>query len=250
MTALRFYVAAFGWLGLASAAWPQVIEFPSSEPISFAQGWQGFTDIGFLASALLTLLLATALGAAIGFHPKHVRAADTLQEVEAPKVYILCALIGALIGILVVNYGLVVGFVVFGIGGLIRFRTVLRSPELTGNVIFVTLIGLSCGLNLPHVAVLATAFSFVLIYILDSQPTYQVDVKGLPVERLAEAAAAYRGLLEKRGCRIVNEKKSPERGRVRLIFRTARSVTRNELESLLESSVDPSLKGSLDWEVD
>lgn len=253
MRTIRSSAIAFGSLALVQPARPQEIQgfiSSASEPISFAEGWVGFTDIGFLAGALVTLLLAAVLGAAIGYHPKHLRAADTLQEVEAPKVYILCSLIGALIGILVVNYGLVVGFVIFGIGGLIRFRTVLRSPEVTGNVIFVTLIGLSTGLHLPHVAVLATAFGFVLIYILDSRQTFQVDVRGLPPERVADAAMAYRGLLEQHGSVIVNEKKNPERGRIRLIFRPGRNVTQEQLESAFESNIDPSMRGSLDWEVD
>ena len=130
------------------------------------EGWQGFTDIGFLVSATLTLLLAVILGAIIAYHPKHGQTADTLAEIEAPKVYVMYSVIGAIIGIMVVKYGLVVGFVLFGIGGLIRFRTNLRSASLTGRVIFTTLIGLSCGLDLPHVAVLATVFGYVLIYIL------------------------------------------------------------------------------------
>lgn len=151
---------------------------------------------------------------------------------------------------MVVKYGLVVGFVLFGIGGLIRFRTVLRSATLTGNVIFVTLIGLSCGLDLPHVAVLATAFGFVLIYILEARVTYRIDVRALPSGRFAEAAAAYRGLLEQEGCRIRNEKKDPGKDRVIFIFHSARDVTRQQLEERLESKIDASLHGSIDWEVD
>ena len=113
-----------------------------------------------------------------------------------PKVYIMYAVIGSIIGILVVKYGLVVGFVLFGIGGLIRFQTILQSASVTGQVIFVTLIGLACGLDLPHVAVLATAYSFVLIYFLEARTTYRIDVRALPKERVAEAAAAYRTVLE------------------------------------------------------
>jgi hypothetical protein len=158
--------------------------------------------------------------------------------------------IGALIGILVVKYGLVVGFVLFGIGGLIRFRTVLRSASLTGHVIFVTLIGLSCGLDLPHVAVLATVFGFVLIYVLNARITYRINVRALPPERIADAAAAYRGVLEQQGCRIMSEKKNPERERITFIFRNARDVTRRQLEDILETNIDASLKGFLDWEVD
>jgi hypothetical protein len=248
---MRILWLAFSLVLVASTAWSQQgVDFLMQEPASLGEGWRGFTDLGFLANTLLTLTLAAILGALIAYHPKHVQTADTLEEIEAPKVFIMLAVIGALIGILVVKYGLVVGFVLFGIGGLIRFRTVLRSASLTGHVIFVTLIGLSCGLDLPHVAVLATAFGFVLIYALNARITYRINIRALPPELIADAAAAYRGVLEQQGCRIMSEKKNPERERVTFIFRNARDVTRRQLEDLLETNIDASLKGFLDWEVD
>ena len=248
---MRILWLAFGLLLVASTAWSQQVpDFLLQESGSLGEGWRGFTDLRFLANALLTLTLAAILGAAVAYHPRHRQTADTLEEIEAPKVYITYAVIGALIGIMVVKYGLVVGFVLFGIGGLIRFRTVLRSASLTGHVIFVTLIGLSCGLDLPHVAVLATAFGFALIYILGAWITYRINVRALPPEHIAAAAAAYRAVLEQQGCRIMNEKKNPERARVTFIFRAAHSVTQRHLEDQFETRIDASLRGSLDWEVD
>jgi hypothetical protein len=228
----------------------EVPEFLLRDPESMGEGWRGFADVGFLVSATLTLLLAVVLGAIIAYHPKHLQTADTLQEIEAPKVYIIYAVIGAIIGIMVVKYGLVVGFVLFGIGGLIRFRTSLRSPSLTGRVIFTTLIGLSCGLDLPHVAVMATVFGFVLVYILDASVAYRIDIRALPSERVAEAAAAYRALLEQEDCRVMSEKKNPQKKRVTFIFRSTKHVTPQYLQDLLETRIDGSLKGSVDWQID
>ena len=212
-------------------------------------GWRGFTDLGFLLDSLLTLILATLLGGVLAYHPKLTQIADTLEEIEARKVYVFYSVVGALIGILVVKYGLAVGFVLFGIGGLIRFRTVLRSAVMTGQVIFITLIGLSCGLNLPHVAVLATAFGFALIYVLDAHIIYQIDVRALPPDQFAAAAAAYRGALEQVGCKIVSEKKNPGKQRLSFIFRSHGQVARGTIEEALEAAIDPSLKGSVDWEL-
>ena len=86
--------------------------------LAIGEGWAGFLEIGFLFNTLLTLLLATVLGACIAFHPRHIVGVDTIEEIEVPKVYMLYSVIGALMGILVVKYGLVVGMVLFGIGGL------------------------------------------------------------------------------------------------------------------------------------
>lgn len=244
-------VAAIGVMVLlATAAWSQLLpDFVSSSGERPEQGWHGFVDVAFLLNAALTLTLAAALGLAIGYHPRHLRAADTLEELKAPKVYTMYAVIGAIIGIMVLEYGLVVGFVVFGIGGLIRFRTDLRSASLTGQVIFVTLIGLSCGLNLPHVAVLATAFAFALIYVLEARTTYRLEIQGVRAEGLAVAAAAYRSVIEEQGCRVLSERKSPGKERIVFLFRAPHGVTRQRLEELFEK-VEPAHRGALDWEVD
>ena len=242
---------AIGVLMLAPhAAGQELPGFLSPPPESPGAGWAGFRDVSFLISALFTLILATLLGAIIAYHPRHGQTADTLEEIEAPKVCILYSVIGAIIGIMVVKYGLVVGFVLFGIGGLIRFRTLLRSARLTGQVIFVTLIGLACGLDLPHVAVLSTAFGFVLIYALDARVTYRIDIRALASDNTARAAVAYRSLLEEQGCRIMREKKHPGKKKITFIFHMPRSQTRDELEEILESKIDPALRGAIDWEVD
>jgi hypothetical protein len=239
-----------GLLFLASPAAAQLTPEFTTTPAPSGTGWPGFSDVHFLLGLFLNLLLAALLGAVIGYHPRRMRTADTMEEIEAPKVSIVYAVIGSLIGILVVKYGLEVGFVLFGIGGLIRFRSGMGSPQLTGQVIFVTLIGLSCGLDLPHVAVMVTAFAFVLTLILEARITYRVDVRGLPPEHFAEAAYAYRAVLAGQRYRVLSETKRPDRGHVSFIFRSGGRDTREHIEGLFEQNVDPSLQGSLDWEVD
>jgi hypothetical protein len=242
---------AYSLVLVAPSAWSQQIaEFDVQNSELRVEGWQGFTDLAFMANSFLTLTLAAVLGAVIAYHPKYQRAADTFEEIEAPKIYILYAVIGSLIGIMVVRYGLVIGFVLFGIGGLIRFRTVLSSADMTGHVILVTLIGLLSGLEMPHIAVLATVFGFILIYVLHARTTCLIEIRALPQEAVADAAVAYRSVLEQQGCRILNEKKNPEKGRVSLIFSFSSGISRAHLAEVLEAQIDANLKGSLDWDID
>jgi len=219
-------------------------------PLPRGEGFSGFTDFDFLLKTFFNLTLAAVLGAVIGFHPRSIQTADTLKEVEAPKVDILYATIGALIGIMVVKYGLVIGFVLFGIGGLIRFRTVMRSANLTGQVILVTLVGLSCGLDLPHVAVMATGFGWVLMYLLEWKITYRIDIRALPEERMGEAVEAYRRALTGAGCKLIGEKKRPGSGRLRFTFRPGPNQSQEDIQDALEHRVDPALRGLVDWEID
>ena len=238
------------FLFLAGVVQGQGLDEFTSTPAPQGEGWLGFTETDFLLSAFLNLVLAAVLGAVVGYHPRRVWTTDTLEEVEAPKVSIVYGVIGSFIGILVAKYGLGLGFVLFGIGALMRFRTRMGSPQLTGQVILVTLIGLTCGMHLPHVAVLATGFDFILTFLLEARVTYRLDVRGLPTDRFMEATAAYRRVLAGRRYRVLSEKKRPDKGRVSFIFRSGGRYTRDHIEGLLEDDVDPSLRGSLNWEVD
>lgn len=218
-------------------------------PVPSGEGWQGFLDIGFLFHALINLMLAATLGAAIAFHPRHLQAGASLNSVEETQVYILYAVIGSITGILVVHYGMAVGFVLFGIGALMRFRTLVRNAIQTGRLIFVTLIGLSAGLNLPHVAIVITLFGFLLIFLLEARFTFRIQVRGLSPETFLNAVASYREILENSDCHIISEKKYPTRGRVIFIIRCASVETRKQCEESFKSNVDDIFEGSIDWEV-
>ena len=243
-----------GWLTILAVvtAFPVAAQMPDAilqTPVPSGEGWRGFGDFDFLLNALFNLVVAASLGAVIAYHPKHRQTADTLEEIEAAQIYILYAVIGSIIGILVVKYGMSVGFVLFGIGALIRFRTVLRSASLTGRLIFVTLIGLCCGLNIPHVAALITVFGFLLIYALDARLTYRVDVRALAHEDVAAAAAAYCAVFQGQGCRIISEKMNPDKGRFQLILRSSGKVDQGKLEALIREEIKSPLRGVVNWEV-
>ena len=214
-----------------------------------AEGWAGFRDGAFLVDLTLSLLLAVALAAVIGSHPARQLRARRLEEVEAPRVNVVYATVGAIIGTLVAHYGLVVGVVVFGIGGLMRFRTNLVSAGATGRVIISTLVGLCCGMQLPHVAVVATLFSFCLLFVLERRLVCRLVVKGLAPDTLAASADAYRAALDAADCELVSEDKNFLKGQVAFIF-LAKSRRGSELlTARIENAVDGELQGALDWEV-
>lgn len=211
-------------------------------------GWGGFQDLRFLMDSLSILLLATLLGAAIGYHPATRRAIDHLHEVEMPHVYVMYAVVGAVIGVAVREFGMVVGVVIFGIGGLLRFRSGTDSVRDTVRLIIVTLVGLIAGLDLPNFAVLTTLFAFVLIYWVDSSPPYRIRVEGFPKARAADCADAYRKMLKEQGCKIIAEHQSLEKGRIEFIFRLPRRSTRETVEAA-QRNIAAELRSDVDWEV-
>jgi hypothetical protein len=211
-------------------------------------GWAGFLDTRFILSSLGILILATLLGAVIGYHPATRRTIDKLHEADMPHVYVMYAVIGAVIGVAVREFGTVVGVVVFGIGGLIRFRSSTDSTRDTVRLILVTLAGLIAGLGLLHFAVIITLFAFALIYVFDSSPPFRIKIDGLPKARTADCAEAYRGLLKGQGCKIISEHHFAEKERVEFVFRLSRRSTRDRLEAELRK-IATDLRGEVDWEV-
>jgi hypothetical protein len=214
-----------------------------------AAGWAGFLDVHFMTDSLAALALACVLGAVIGYHPATTRTVDSLREADLPKVFVMYAFIGAVIGVTVREFGMVIGVVVFGIGGLIRFRTDTGSARDTGRLIVVTLAGLIAGLGLPHLAVVTVIFAFVLILLFDSRPACRVKVSDLPQGRLAECAAAYREVLVAQRCKIISERKSFNKDRVQFVFRLPAANARERIHDAL-CQVPAEYRGEIDWDVE
>ena len=213
-------------------------------------GWAGFLDFPQIVEFMAALALAIALGAAIAFHPTTARTVDTREEAELPKVYIMYALVGAVVGEIVLAYGMVVGFVIFGLGGLMRFRTDTASTRDTGRLIVVTLLGLIAGLNMPHFAVIAAVVTWVLIYVFDGHPVCELEVHEIPEGRVKEAAAAYRAVLAELGCKLINEDKSFSKRRIDYVFRAPRASTQASLHKALCERVPVDVRGEMDWEIE
>ncbi len=213
------------------------------------RGWDGFSDVWLMLDMALVFVVAVILSAVIAYHPLTRRKASSIEELEQPKTFIMYAMVGAMIA-LVVQVNSVMGLVVFGIGGLLRFRTNVGNSKATGRVILATVVGVCCGVKLFVVAVFATAFGWVLIWYLESQDVGRVLVKGLSLETIPRASEAYRQLLTRLGCKILGEKKSVTKNQVVFVVNTPRQSDREWrwLEDHL-SEVPEDLRGTVDWEV-
>lgn len=210
------------------------------------QGWAGFANAEFILDTIVALVLSTVLAGAIAYHPKTYGKAATLEEVDQPKIFIMYGVVGAVIAT-IVNYYSIMAAVVFGIGGLLRFRTDVGPAKDTGRVILVTLIGIGCGLKVYVFVILATAYAWGLIWLLESRVTHRLVVKGLETGLLARAAEAYEEVLIENGLRVMSQKKNFLKGQVAFVFRAPGELDREELESLFKD-IPPKLQGAVDWE--
>ena len=125
-----------------------------------------------------------------------------------------------------------------------------RFARDTGRLIMVTLVGLIAGLNLPHFAVMATAFSWLLIYAFDGHPVCELEVSEIPKGKVKDAANAYRAQLAELGCKIISEDRSFSKSRIIYVIRAPRNKPQSQLTSHLCEHVPADVRGEIDWEVE
>ena len=168
----------------------------------------------FILRLLASLTLAVATASVIAWHPRSANR-EALAELEERKTLMILGMVGSAVAELsMINHSL--ALVIFGIGALLRFRTVLDNPKVTGKAILVVVIGLACGVGAWAMAILLTAFSWVLIYWLDSRVAARLTVRlGKNVES-EPVFGAIQSLLISRGCHL--QSSSLNKPKSQLIF--------------------------------
>src|SRR4029450_7778516 len=135
--------------------------------LSIEKSVEQFAHPSFILRLFLSLTLAVGCAFAIAWHPRRASLGDPLADFEERKALILLGVVGAVVAELS-GTSQTLAFVIFGIGALLRFRTLLDNPKLTGKAIMVVVVGLACGMGSWAMAVFVTAFSWLLVYWLDS----------------------------------------------------------------------------------
>lgn len=134
-----------------------------------------FTMPWFLAALFLGFIFAIGLSAVIAWHPRSLSAANADRLLGGQRVLLLLGLIGATVAEIVMAQP-AMALVIFGIGGLIRFRTNLRDEELNFKAILVVIIGLACGMSELALAVFVTIIGWLLIWFIDKSQAYRVRI--------------------------------------------------------------------------
>ncbi len=114
--------------------------------LSIQNSIEQFGHPEFILRLFLSLGLAVACAWAIAWHPRRSSLANPLADLEERKALILLGMVGAVVAELS-GTSQTLAFVIFGIGALLRFRTLLDNPKLTGKAITVVVVGLACGMG-------------------------------------------------------------------------------------------------------
>jgi len=209
-------------------------------------GWSDFAQGWLVLDMVLVLAMALLLSAIIAYHPTTRRRATSLEHFEQPKAFLLYAMVAAMVA-LIVQVQPTMAFVIFGIGGLLRFRTMVGDAKDTGRVILVTVIGLCCGLKIFLVAVPATAIGWLLVYYLERETAGIIRISGVAEDAIYDAVRAYRATVVGLGCAVIGEQTKFIRREFLFVVKAPPALTRAAL-LLGFDALPPEVRGVVEFE--
>ena len=177
----------------------------------------------------------------IAWHPRRSTKVDPLSDLEERKALILLGLVGAVAAEIGIDQNM--AFVIFGIGALVRFRTVLDNPKITGKAILVVVIGLACGAGSWAMAVFVTAASWALIYWLDSHISARIRLRVGPKLDLRHVYADIQEFLQKNHCRIKSSNLYEQKRQIVFLAHIPAELDPIELEASLKAKLPKAADG-------
>src|SRR3954447_5275635 len=204
--------------------------------VSIQKSVEQFAHPSFILRLFLSLTLAVGCAIAIAWHPRRATLRDPLRDFEERKALILLGVVGAVVAELS-GTSQTLAFVIFGIGALLRFRTLLDNPKLTGKAIMVVVVGLACGMGSWAMAVFVTGFSWVLIYWLDSHSSCRVRIRLDNQEDPKPVFGTVQSLLVSHKCRLQSSSLYEDKGRMVFLLYIPSGVDPRQLEAEVRSSL-------------
>jgi hypothetical protein len=203
---------------------------------SIQQSIEQFAHPSFIFRLFLSLTLAVGCAFAIAWHPRRASLRDPLSDFEERKALILLGVVGAVVAELS-GTSQTLAFVIFGIGALLRFRTLLDNPKLTGKAIMVVVVGLACGMGSWAMAVFVTAFSWLLLFWLDSHSSCRVRIRLDDSEDPKPVFDAVQSLLVSHRCRVQSSSLYEDKGRMVFLLYIPTGVDPRRLEEEVRSKL-------------
>src|SRR5437667_3597152 len=181
--------------------------------LSIQHSVEQFAHPEFILRLFLSLGLAVGCAWVIAWHPRRSSLANPLADLEERKALILLGMVGAVVAELS-GSSQTLAFVIFGIGALLRFRTLLDNPKLTGKAITVVVVGLACGMGSWAMAVFVTGFTWLLVYWLDSHSSCEVRIRLDQTEDPRPVFEAVQSLLISHKCKLRSSSLYEDKGRM------------------------------------
>jgi len=204
--------------------------------LSIEKSLEQFAHPSFILRLFLSLTLAVGCAFAIAWHPRRASLRDPLKDFEERKALILLGVVGAVVAELS-GTSQTLAFVIFGIGALLRFRTLLENPKLTGKAIMIVVVGLACGMGSWAMAVFVTAFSWLLMFWLDSHSSCEVRIRLDETEDPRPVFDAVQSLLLSHKCKLQSSSLYEDKGRMVFLLYLPYGVDPTRLEHAVRAKL-------------
>jgi hypothetical protein len=204
--------------------------------VSIQQSVEQFAHPEFILRLFLSLALAVGCAWIIAWHPRRASLTDPLADFEERKVLILLGVVGAVIAELT-GTSQTLAFVIFGIGALLRFRTLLDNPKLTGKAIMVVVVGLACGMGSWAMAVFVTAFVWLLLYWLDSHSSCRIRIRVDDTVDPKPVFGTVQSLLVSHKCRLQRSALYEDKGQMVFLLYIPAGIDPQQLEAEVRSKL-------------
>jgi hypothetical protein len=216
--------------------------------LSIEKSVEQFAHPSFILRLFLSLSLAVGCAFAIAWHPRRASIRNPLADFEERKALILLGVVGAVVAELS-GTSQTLAFVIFGIGALLRFRTVLDNPKLTGKAIMVVVVGLACGMGSWAMAVFVTAFSWLLMFWLDSHSSCRVRIRLDDTEDPKPVFNAVQSLLVSHNCKVQSSSLFEDKGRMVFLLYLPNGVDPTRLEHEVRAKLHKNHVSRIDVDV-
>ncbi len=216
--------------------------------LSIQQSIQQFGHPEFILRLFLSLSLAVGCAWAIAWHPRRSSLMNPLSDFEERKALIILGMVGAVVAELS-GTSQTLAFVIFGIGALLRFRTLLDNPKLTGKAITVVVVGLACGMGSWAMAVFVTAFTWVLVFWLDSHASCRVRIRLDDNVDPNPIFGMVQSLLVSHRCRLQSSELYEDKGQMVFLLYIPAGVDPRKLEAEVRSKLRKSDVSKIDVDV-
>src|SRR5947207_5117145 len=216
--------------------------------LSIQNSIEQFGHPEFILRLFLSLGLAVACAWAIAWHPRRSSLMNPLSDFEERKALILLGMVGAVVAELS-GTSQTLAFVIFGIGALLRFRTLLDNPKLTGKAITVVVVGLACGMGSWAMAVFVTAFTWLLVFWLDSHASCRIRIRLDDNVDPNPIFGMMQSLLVSHHCRLQSSALYEDKGQMVFLLYIPAGVDPRNLEAEVRSKLRKSDISKIDVDV-
>lgn len=193
--------------------------------------------LGMAASIVIALVLTSS--------PRRAARFDPVARAESRRAIVICALIGCIAAELVQAseqflLGAEIALVLFGIGGLVRFRTLFDDAGQTGIAIIATVLGLACGMSEYSLAALALAIVYLVNWWMSSVGYVQVRVRARKHQDLAQVQAAVTGILQAQQFSVLRSNPNASERTVEVYASTGAEFDAEALQSAISAALPDS----------